>query len=46
MTDVREAHCLRIQQLMNDYLRRILDYQTLHDCFVKVFQQERVLHDP
>lgn len=42
MTDVNEAQCLRIQQWMNDYPRRILDYQTPHDCFVKAFQQERM----
>ena len=41
MTDVSEAQCLRIQQWMNDYPRRILDYQTPHDCFVKALQQER-----
>nr|WP_317450562.1 IS30 family transposase [Desemzia incerta] len=39
MTDVCEAQCLRIQQWMNYYPRRILDYQTPHDCFVKAFQQ-------
>ncbi|MBT2733132.1 IS30 family transposase [Carnobacterium sp. ISL-102] len=41
MADVSKAQCLRIQQWMNDYPRRILDYQTPHDCFVKAFQQER-----
>lgn len=41
MTDVSESQCLRIQQWMNDYPRRILDYQTPHDCFVKALQQER-----
>lgn len=41
MTDVSEAHCLRIQQWMNDYPRRIQDYQTPHDYYVKALQQER-----
>lgn len=41
MTDVSEAQCLRIQQWMNDYPRRILDYQIPHDCFVKAVHQER-----
>lgn len=40
IADVSETQCLRIQQWMNDYPRRVLDYQTPHDCFVKAFQQE------
>ncbi|WP_028273456.1 hypothetical protein, partial [Atopococcus tabaci] len=38
---VNEAHCLRIQQWMNDYPRKILAYQTPHDCFVKAIRQEQ-----
>ena len=41
LSGVSEAQCLRIQQWMIDYPRRILGYQTPHDCFVKAFQQDR-----
>jgi IS30 family transposase len=41
ISSMSEAQCLRIQQWMNDYPRRILDYQTPYECFVKAFQQER-----
>lgn len=43
MADVSEAQCLRIQEWMNDYPRRILDYQTPHECFAKAFEQERAV---
>ena len=39
---VSEAQCLRIQQWMNDYPRKILGYRTPHECFVKAFRQERL----
>ncbi|WP_270218766.1 IS30 family transposase [Enterococcus lactis] len=38
---VSEAHCLRIQQWMNDYPRRILAYRTPYDCFVQALRQEQ-----
>lgn len=33
-----ETHCLRIQQWMNDYPRKILGYQTTHTCFAKALR--------
>nr|WP_246117645.1 hypothetical protein [Alkalibacterium pelagium] len=33
-----ETHCLRIQQGMNDYPRKILGYQTPHTCFAKALR--------
>ncbi|SIO03405.1 Transposase and inactivated derivatives, IS30 family [Carnobacterium alterfunditum] len=36
-----ETQCLRIQQWMNDYPRKILDYRTPHDCFVNALRLER-----
>lgn len=41
ISPVSEAQCLRIQQWMNDYPRRILGYQTPHERFVREFQQEK-----
>lgn len=36
-----ESQCLRIQQWMNDYPRKILDYRTPHECFVNALRLER-----
>lgn len=33
-----ETQCLRIQQWMNDYPRKILGYQTPHDCFANALR--------
>ncbi|OJF89610.1 IS30 family transposase [Alkalibacterium sp. 20] len=33
-----ETHCLRIQQWMNDYPRKILGYQTPHRCFANALR--------
>lgn len=41
LKEVTETDCLRIQQWMNDYPRKILDYDTPHDRFVRAFHQER-----
>jgi len=41
ISEVSEEHCMRIQQWMNDYPRKILGYKTPHECFVKEFKQER-----
>lgn len=41
LRDMSETQCLRIQQWMNDYPRRILDYETPHERFVRAFHQER-----
>ncbi|WP_368646214.1 IS30 family transposase [Alkalibacterium putridalgicola] len=38
---VSEAQCLRIQQWMNDYPRKILDYRTPHESFVNALRSER-----
>ena len=35
LKDVDDAHIRRIQQWVNDYPRRILDYQTPHQAFVQ-----------
>lgn len=40
ISNVSEAQLIRIQQWMNDYPRRILDYQTPHNCLAKAFQKE------
>ncbi|SEL36999.1 Transposase and inactivated derivatives, IS30 family [Carnobacterium iners] len=40
ISDVSEAQLIRIQQWMNDYPRRILDYQTPHDCLARAFKEE------
>ncbi len=42
INEVSEAQCLRIQQWMNKYPRKILGYQTPHECFVKEFKKERM----
>lgn len=41
ISTISETQCLRIQQWMNDYPRKILNYQTPHECFVKAFHEER-----
>lgn len=41
IAQVSEAKCLRIQQWMNDYPRKILDYKTSHECFVNALRAER-----
>jgi IS30 family transposase len=41
MGRVSEAQCLRIQQWMNDYPRKILDYRTPHECFANALRSER-----
>lgn len=38
---VSEAQCLRIQQWMNDYPRKILNYKTPHESFVNALRAER-----
>ncbi len=43
ISEVSEAQCLRIQQWMNDYPRKILGYQTPHECLVKEFKKERMV---
>lgn len=43
ISDITDAHCLRIQKWMNDYPRKILDYRTPYECFLKAFQQERII---
>ena len=42
ISDVSEEQCLRIQQWMNNYPRKILGYQTPYECFVKAFKEERM----
>lgn len=42
MNGVSKRHCLRIQQWMNDYPRKILSYETPHERFVKAIRQERL----
>ncbi len=42
LRDITEEQCLRIQQWMNAYLRRILDYDTPYERFVRAFHQERL----
>ncbi|PJH58687.1 IS30 family transposase, partial [Salmonella enterica subsp. enterica serovar Typhimurium] len=39
--DVSDKQCLRIQQWMNDYPRKILDYDTPHECFIKAMKQDK-----
>ena len=41
MGQVLESQCLRIQQWMNDYPRKILDYKTPHECFVNALRLEK-----
>lgn len=41
IAQVSEAQCLRIQQWMNDYPRKILGYKTPHECFVNALRAER-----
>ena len=36
-----EVKCLRIQNWMNDYPRKLLGYQTPYECFVREFHKER-----
>lgn len=38
--DISERQCLRIQQWMNDYPRKILGYDTPHECFVRELKKE------
>ncbi|SEQ58360.1 hypothetical protein SAMN04488558_1269, partial [Ignavigranum ruoffiae] len=41
MKDVTEADCRRIQQWMNHYSRKVLDYQTPYEVFTRCFYKER-----
>lgn len=41
MSDLTQGDCLRIQQWMNDYPRKILGYQTPHVVFTKAFKKAR-----
>lgn len=41
MSDLTQRDCLRIQQWMNDYPRKILGYQTPHEVFTKAFKKVR-----
>lgn len=42
ISDISERQIQRIQRWMNDYPRKILNYQTPHDCFVKAFKQTQI----
>ena len=42
ISDVSKEQILRIQRWMNDYPRKILNYETPHDCFVNAFKLERM----
>ena len=39
---VKESRLKRIEQWMNDYPRKILNYQSPHDCFTTAFRTERL----
>lgn len=39
ISEISDRQIQRIQRWMNDYPRKILDYQTPHECFVKAFKQ-------
>lgn len=41
MKDLTHNDCLKIQQWMNDYPRKLLRYQTPHEVFVKAFKKAR-----
>lgn len=41
ISEMSDQQILRIQQWMNRYPRKILDYQTPYDYFLKAFRQER-----
>ena len=41
--DVSERQCLRIQQWMNDYPRKILGYETPHEAFIRELKLQEVL---
>ena len=41
MKDVTEADCRRIQQWMNHYSRKVLDYQIPYEVFTRCFYKER-----
>ncbi|MGO1356521.1 IS30 family transposase [Alkalibacterium gilvum] len=41
MGHVLESQCLRIQQWMSDYPRKILGYKTPHECFVNALRLEK-----
>nr|WP_328590788.1 IS30 family transposase [Ruoffia tabacinasalis] len=41
MSHLVQKYCLRIQQWMNDYPRKLLSYQTPHEVFVKAFKKAR-----
>lgn len=41
ISQIADVQCLRIQQWMNDYPRKILGYRTPHDCFVHALRSER-----
>lgn len=43
ISQVSEVQCLRIQQWMNDYPRKILDYKTPHECIVNALRAERLV---
>lgn len=42
ISDISDRQVQRIQRWMNDYPRKILNYQTPHDCFVKAFKQTQI----
>lgn len=39
ISEISDRQIQRIQRWMNDYPRKILDYQTPHECFIKAFKQ-------
>ena len=39
ISSISDRQVQRIQRWMNDYPRKILDYKTPHECFVKAFKQ-------
>lgn len=43
ISNVSEIQLMRIQQWMNDYPRKILGYQTPHNCLAKAFRKERLV---
>ncbi|WP_020006095.1 IS30 family transposase [Salinicoccus albus] len=43
ISSISDRQVQRIQRWMNDYPRKILDYQTPHECFAKAFNQTQTV---
>ncbi len=44
ISEISDRQIQRIQRWMNDYPRKVLNYQTPHECFIKAFKKTQSVH--